>query len=115
MNALDWISGNAYMIYWIIIIMIVIIVCFVTSHIVMKKRIEYLENWEKNIEDIKNKKNLENLEKCLKEAEDWRTDTFKGLIYINELTSDENREFIRNKEKIYQDKIDECYRKYGKK
>lgn len=80
----------------------------------MKQRIEYLENYKKNIEDIKNKKNLENLEKCLKEAEDWRTDAFKGLIYINELTVDENREFIGSKEKIYQDKIKECHLKYGK-
>jgi len=40
MNVLDWISGNAYMIYWIIIIMIVIIICFVTSHIGNRSRAE---------------------------------------------------------------------------
>lgn len=80
----------------------------------MKKRIEYFEKIQSDRLEKEKDKNLKKLEKCLEETENWRSEALKGFVYKKENTLDENKEFIRNLEKTYENKINECHLKYNK-
>ena len=75
---------------------------------VQKLELEKNEIDKKNTEETLRKENLEN---CLEKVEDWKAEILEEISGMEGITNED----MASMWEIYQDRLTECHRKYGKR